>query len=61
MKSVCFHCADRLPLGGWEKNEDPEPGDVCDHCGHVYERDSEQTGTWRPLTAIERLKEAMDE
>ena len=62
MKRVCFHCADHLPLSQFDEvHEDPETGAVCDHCGNIYQRASEQMGHWRPRTAIEVMKESIDD
>lgn len=61
MRRVCFNCADRLSMDKtWRQIEEPEHGDVCAQCGYVYESRGPQFGTWRPRTAIDRLREAID-
>ena len=61
VKRVCFHCADRLPLSQFdEKNEEPEDGDACDHCGHVYKRTTGNSGVWGPPKADEALRRIVD-
>lgn len=60
----------RPDYGGYPK---PKQGDRCEGCGRIYEANDpvkfmvsgqqvgRRKGRWRPLTALEMMKEAIDD